>query len=194
MFKSPLQFSKELAAALPALTDVVRRPGRYLLHPLARTPFPLQAALIRKLLQDGFGEAIREGEFDSLIHRWVKVTVVDLELSWSLSLAEDRSIRVALTETADTEIRGDSAAFALIAGRRMDPDTLFFQRRIVILGDTELGHEMKNLLDTGDLNDLPAPVHKMLELASSLAAYWEASKRDLAAALSYKIPVTPQTS
>ncbi|WP_049780900.1 ubiquinone anaerobic biosynthesis accessory factor UbiT [Hahella chejuensis] len=194
MLKSPLQLSRELAAALPPLTDVVRRPGRYLLQPLTRTPFALQAALLRKLLKDSYGEAIREGDFDSLVNRWIKITVVDLDASWSISLGADRSIRVAQTETADTEIRGDSAAFALIAGRKMDPDTLFFQRRIVILGDTELGHEMKNLLDTGDLNDLPAPAHQLLELASSIAVYWENAKRDMLAALSYKIPVTPPSA
>jgi predicted lipid carrier protein YhbT len=33
----------------------------------------------------------------------------------------------------------------MIAARKQDPDTLFFQRRLVIEGDTELGLYVKNL-------------------------------------------------
>ncbi|MGU3845410.1 ubiquinone anaerobic biosynthesis accessory factor UbiT, partial [Vibrio diabolicus] len=43
----------------------------------------------------------------------------------------------------------------LIAGRKEDPDTLFFQRRLSIEGDTELGLEVKNLMDSVDLEQLP---------------------------------------
>ncbi|MCV5960072.1 SCP2 sterol-binding domain-containing protein, partial [Escherichia coli] len=42
-----------------------------------------------------------------------------------------------------------------IAGRKEDPDTLFFQRRLSIEGDTELGLEVKNLMDSVDLEQLP---------------------------------------
>ncbi|MEF1307042.1 SCP2 sterol-binding domain-containing protein, partial [Vibrio owensii] len=40
-------------------------------------------------------------------------------------------------------------------GRKEDPDTLFFQRRLSIEGDTELGLEVKNLMDSVDLEQLP---------------------------------------
>ena len=46
----------------------------------------------------------------------------------------------------------------LIAGRKEDPDSLFFQRRLRIEGDTELGLELKNLLDGLDLDSLPGLV------------------------------------
>ena len=35
----------------------------------------------------------------------------------------------------------------LLAGRREDADTLFFQRRLVLTGDTELGLTARNVLD-----------------------------------------------
>ena len=37
--------------------------------------------------------------------------------------------------------------FALLAARKEDPDTLFFSRRLVMEGDTELGLLVKNTLD-----------------------------------------------
>ena len=40
--------------------------------------------------------------------------------------------------------------FALLVSRQEDPDTLFFQRRLTIEGDTELGLEVKNILDALD--------------------------------------------
>ncbi|MDD2341447.1 MAG: SCP2 sterol-binding domain-containing protein, partial [Tolumonas sp.] len=49
----------------------------------------------------------------------------------------------------------------LIAGRKEDPDSLFFQRRLRIEGDTELGLEVKNLMDSLDLDELP----KIIRLA-----------------------------
>ena len=55
----------------------------------------------------------------------------------------------------------------LIAGRKEDPDSLFFQRRLRIEGDTELGLEVKNLMDSIDLDVLPGLLkHGLTELAS----------------------------
>lgn len=43
-----------------------------------------------------------------------------------------------------------------------DPDSLFFQRRLRIEGDTELGLEVKNLMDSLDLDELPKIVRLAL--------------------------------
>jgi len=56
--------------------------------------------------------------------------------------------------------------FLLLLGRREDPDTLFFSRRLVSEGDPELGLTVKNLLDALDpeavLRRLPAPLARMV--------------------------------
>jgi O2-independent ubiquinone biosynthesis accessory factor UbiT len=49
-----------------------------------------------------------------------------------------------------------------MAGRFEDPDTLFFQRRLVIEGDTELGLGVKNFLDGLDEERLPLPLQLAL--------------------------------
>jgi len=50
----------------------------------------------------------------------------------------------------DVRISGTLHDFLLLATRREDPDTLFFNRRLNIEGDTETGLHVKNLLDALD--------------------------------------------
>ena len=62
----------------------------------------------------------------------------------------------------DLTISASARDFLLLLTRREDPDTLFFSRRLVSEGDTELGLIVKNLLDALDLEAvlqrLPAPL------------------------------------
>ena len=58
---------------------------------------------------------------------------------------------------ANLTIRSSAAGFLALALRRDDPDTLFFTRRLVMTGDTELGLVVKNLLDAIDWSRLPVP-------------------------------------
>ncbi len=51
-------------------------------------------------------------------------------------------------------VRASARDFLLLAMRREDPDTLFFSRRLVSEGDTELGLIVKNLLDALDPGDV----------------------------------------
>lgn len=55
-------------------------------------------------------------------------------------------------EEWDVRISGDLAEFWLLASRREDPDTLFFNRRLSIEGETEAGLHIKNLLDGMDFD------------------------------------------
>ena len=58
---------------------------------------------------------------------------------------------------ADLTIRAATSGFLALALRREDPDTLFFTRRLVMTGDTDLGLVVKNLLDAIDWSRLPLP-------------------------------------
>lgn len=51
----------------------------------------------------------------------------------------------------------------LMASQKIDPDTLFFKRELMITGDTELGLEVKNLIDQLDLDLLDKPFKKLLD-------------------------------
>ncbi len=59
------------------------------------------------------------------------------------------------TDAADVTLRGSLVDFWSLATRAEDPDTLFFNRRLSIEGDTETGLTIKNLLDALEF-DWPA--------------------------------------
>ena len=52
-----------------------------------------------------------------------------------------------IPEAPDLTFRANLCAFLQIVTRQEDPDTLFFNRRLDIEGDTELGLIVKNMLD-----------------------------------------------
>ena len=66
------------------------------------------------------------------------------------------------SQPADVTLGASLADYLILARRQEDPDTLFFQRRLTIEGDTEVGLALKNLLDATDVSSLiemlPAPV------------------------------------
>lgn len=68
----------------------------------------------------------------------------------------------------DVRIRGTFDDFWRMATRVEDPDTLFFNRRLAIEGDTETGLAIKNLLDALEY-DWPAHLRAVF---GPLAAIW----------------------
>ena len=64
--------------------------------------------------------------------------------------------------------------FLRLARREADPDTLFFDRRLSIEGDTELGLLLKNTLDGLDVKSVlgapPGPLRLLSALRASLRA------------------------
>lgn len=131
---------------------------------LSVVPYSLQKKLLLAALQSVFKEALADNDFAFLEDKWLHISVTDLALNWLLSsnngqliMAEDKQ-----RQTADVSFSASSDDLLLIAGRQEDPDTLFFQRRLKIVGDTELGLEVKNLIDALDIENLPSLVHKVV--------------------------------
>ncbi|NIC06446.1 ubiquinone anaerobic biosynthesis accessory factor UbiT [Billgrantia bachuensis] len=110
-----------------------------------RVPLTLKRQLIEPLLNRTFAEPLAEGEFDALEGRRISLHVEDIGMVLTLTLEEER-FRLS-PEAGEATIRGGWREFLCLATRREDPDALFFQRRLVIEGDTELGLMVKNLLD-----------------------------------------------
>ncbi len=73
-----------------------------------------------------------------------------------------RGLKAEQDARADVTFTATTMDFLRLALRLEDPDTLFFNRRLVIEGDTDLGLTVKNLLDAVEfdavLAALPAPV------------------------------------
>lgn len=146
---------------------LVEQAPRLLRRPLKLVPFALQQSLLESLLAQVFREAIADGDFAFLAGKWLKVEVSDLGLSWFISEQEGKLVVARQRERADVSFCGSSQDLILIAGRKEDPDSLFFQRRLKIEGDTELGLEVKNLMDSLDLDGLPALMkYPLMDLAT----------------------------
>jgi predicted lipid carrier protein YhbT len=62
--------------------------------------------------------------------------VRDIGLLWYTSVVDGRLV---VSQQADADVSFSADASDLMIARKQDPDTLFFQRRLVIEGDTELG-------------------------------------------------------
>ena len=114
--------------------------------------------------------ALADGDLEFLESRWLKIEVRDLALQWFMTVENDKLV-VSQHAEADVSFSGDANDLILIAARKQDPDTLFFQRRLQIEGDTELGLYVKNLMDAIELESMPAPLRMgLLQLADFVEA------------------------
>jgi len=141
---------------------------------LQMIPFSLKQKIIEQLLKAQFERSLADGDLDFLDNRWLKIEVRDLQLVWFISNVNNKLI-VSRSEIADVSFSGNTNDLVLIATRRQDPDTLFFQRKLIVEGDTELGLCVKNLMDSIDLESMPKFVRLGLE---NLANFIESGKKD----------------
>ena len=102
----------------------------------------LNLALIKSLPAD-----VRQ----SLADKRLRITVRDAQLSFDFKWTHSRFTACRNTGEADLTISASAHEFVLLARRLEDPDTLFFSRRLVMEGDTELGLLVKNTIDAIEL-------------------------------------------
>ncbi|MFO2464445.1 SCP2 sterol-binding domain-containing protein [Pseudomonas sp. 15FMM2] len=131
---------------------------------LRKVPFVVQRLTLQQALNRCLAQPLREGGFELLRGRWMCLRIPDLGLRWYLTV-DRNELRIAEQAEAQVTISGNWREFLLLASRQEDPDTLFFRRRLVIEGDTELGLGLKNLIDSLDPDVLPAWLWRNLERA-----------------------------
>ncbi|HFT4366570.1 TPA: SCP2 domain-containing protein [Klebsiella quasipneumoniae] len=129
--------------------------------PVKLAPFALKRQVLEQLLSWQFRQALAEGELEFLEGRWLSIHVRDIGLLWYTSVVDGRLV-VSQQADADVSFSADASDLLMIAARKQDPDTLFFQRRLVIEGDTELGLYVKNLMDAIELEQMPKALRVML--------------------------------
>ncbi|HCC5879900.1 TPA: SCP2 domain-containing protein [Klebsiella pneumoniae] len=129
--------------------------------PVKLAPFALKRQVLEQVLSWQFRQALAEGELEFLEGRWLSIHVRDIGLLWYTSVVDGRLV-VSQQADADVSFSADASDLLMIAARKQDPDTLFFQRRLVIEGDTELGLYVKNLMDGIELEQMPKALRVML--------------------------------
>ncbi|AXS85232.1 MULTISPECIES: SCP2 domain-containing protein [Marinobacter] len=113
-------------------------------------PVPLKQLAAEAPLNRLFAQAINDGEFEDFEGHRIRLEVSGGQPGITIGFWAGR-LRV-IDGPGEATIRGSLAAFKTLAERRQDPDQLFFQRRLIIEGDTELGLALKNLLDSLEWN------------------------------------------
>ncbi|CAM2900495.1 ubiquinone anaerobic biosynthesis accessory factor UbiT [Vibrio mytili] len=143
-------------------SQLVQNAPSILRSPVQFLPKVIQRKALLEGLKMVFKEALEDGDFEFLEDKWLKVAIKDMNLAWYISYQEEKLIVADKPVLEDVSFSGNLNDLVLIAGRKEDPDTLFFQRRLSIEGDTELGLEVKNLMDSVDLEQLPKAMQAAL--------------------------------
>jgi predicted lipid carrier protein YhbT len=111
---------------------------------------------------------------DMLRGRPIGIQVGDAGIFFRVRLGDRGFMPVVGDVKPDVVFAACAYDFYLMARRIEDPDTLFFNRRLRIEGDTELGLVVKNALDAVDWLALPGPLRTLFERASGV---WSALRK-----------------
>lgn len=136
-------------------------PAFFRLH-IAVMPFSVQKKVTQFILAQVFQDALADGDFAFLEQKTLKLAVPDIGFSCHITAHDGLLTVVAASGESDVSFSAGLNDLILIAARKEDPDSLFFQRRLKIEGDTELGLEVKNLIDSLDWDVLPRTVNLIL--------------------------------
>ncbi|HRQ64399.1 MAG TPA: SCP2 sterol-binding domain-containing protein [Xanthomonadaceae bacterium] len=145
--------------------------------PLSLLPKVPQQRLLERLMAVVLAQPLAAGDLDFLDGRRLGIEVADLGLRFVVTLRNGRLC--ADTEApAEACVAGGVTDLLLLASRLEDADTLFFQRRLVLTGDTELGLTARNLLDRLPWESVPLGLRILLHRAARLAQAARAAHRD----------------
>ncbi len=149
-------------STLPTLPAPLRLPFRLLPAALTGRAF---CATLNHLLKD----ERQEDELAFLENRTVAIVVTDAKLRLLFTLRHKQLVSCSPQATADLTLQGSMYDFLLMLSRKEDPDTLFFNRRLKLSGDTELGLYVKNFLDALDMTDQWKHIHWLSDRARQVA-------------------------
>lgn len=139
---------------------------------IALVPVSMKMALIAQILNLVLAEQVRSGELAFLNDKSVGICVDDIDLQFQVGM--DHKLWVQPMIQPNVIFSANVPELLLVAAGKEDPDTLFFQRKLRIEGDTELGLEVKNILLSIELDSLPAPVsiavNKLAQLLQTLTS------------------------
>lgn len=119
--------------------------------PFKLVPSSIHSRMLVSFLNLLLNEQIEDGELDFLENKKLCIKVSDINIMYVISLKNRKLIAKYENSKNDIELRASAYDYLQLAARKQDPDTLVFQRKLVMQGNTELGLELKNFLDSLDL-------------------------------------------
>lgn len=121
---------------------------------VARLPALPPSFAFTSILNLALRRIIRNGDLQLLHGKHIAIRVTDVGLHLHFTVNSTGFSPVRAQAEPDLAISATAHDFYLLAMRHEDPDTLFFSRRLVVEGSTELGLVAKNTLDGLDLPTL----------------------------------------
>ena len=124
----------------------------------------LFVSALNVILTPRLPEDVRE----MILGKQLRLTIMDARVDFNFVWTKGGFVAGWGNVEPDMIISASAYDFYQLSRREEDPDTLFFSRRLVMAGDTELGIVLKNTIDAMDLNVFElvksVPVRKFLEL------------------------------
>jgi len=145
----------------------VKHIPRIMLHPFSLLPIAMQEQSIAFAVNKMFYQPVEDEELDFLEDKWLAINITDANYQCFISLTKQNNAKLEVKKAIEcqpnVEFSATTHALALLMNKQEDPDTLFFRRDLMVTGDTELGLEIKNLLDDFDSNNVPASIQYLLD-------------------------------
>ncbi|HRP73657.1 MAG TPA: SCP2 sterol-binding domain-containing protein [Luteimonas sp.] len=160
-------------SAAPASPDLAHTLLRLLPPPMRWAPLlralppRLQQRLLERAMASVLAAPVADGSLDFMDGRTLGIEVTDLGLRWVVALRDGR-LRAG-DDAPEASVRGNATDLLLLASRLEDADTLFFQRRLVLTGDVELGLTARNMLERLPWESVPLALRIGLNRGARLA-------------------------
>lgn len=146
--------------------------------PLLRVlPAGVQQRVLELAMWRVLAAAMASGDLDFMHGRRLGIEVSDLAVRWVIERRGERLCVCAAGTEAEASVRGSATDLLLLVSRLEDADTLFFQRRLELTGDTELGLTARNLLDRLPWEDVPLALRIALNRSARFARAARAAHR-----------------
>lgn len=107
--------------------------------------------VLSHVLNLALGRLIDPTALEPLHGKLIGIHVTDAGLKFFFSIGNKGFVARKSGGTPDLAFSATAHDFLLLATRKEDPDTLFFSRRLLVEGDTELGLIAKNTLDAVEM-------------------------------------------
>lgn len=137
---------------------------------LSLLPTYPHSLIFSQALNMALGRIIKPELLEPLHGKLINIRVTDAEIGFFFTINNSGFVACKAGKTPDLTISATAHDFLLLGMRKEDPDTLFFSRRLVVEGDTELGLIAKNTLDAVELPRLDFSLLLPGKLTEKIAA------------------------
>ncbi len=146
---------------------VLRPPIHRVFAPFSFLPQQPLSLVLAKTLDQLLAPQRAQGDLDFLDGRVFGVELRQTPVRLAVTLHNGHVV-CAHGKKTDASVAAELGGFLALLGQREDPDTLFFRRELMMRGDTDLGLQVKNLLDQIDPLTLPVALTRLLSLCDRI--------------------------